>query len=201
MDSYVINLERRTERLKRFKYGSDIAQVNVNVIKAIDGKQLETKNHWLGFYNNLERIRYLKRGEIACYLSHYKCMELSTTDHTLIFEDDGIVPYDFHYQIKKLMLTLPNDWDIALLGTTSLWRKKYRQRCKLVWENEDWAKYEGDIYGLQGYIINRKAINYLKDCKYPINCPIDIKINHCGLKVYVVKNNLIETRRLGSDTQ
>lgn len=201
MDSYVINLERRTDRLKQFMFGSKIAQVNVNVIKAIDGKQLVTSNHWLNRYNNLDRIRYLKKGEIGSYLSHFQCFEQSTKDCAMIFEDDAKIPIDFWYQYKIKMKTLPLDYDIALLGTTRLWKRKYRQRCILVWENEDWARYHGDVYGLQAYLITKKGMKHLIDCKYPIDAPNDVKFSNVGLTVYVLKNDLVNVNRLGSDSQ
>jgi len=39
------------------------------------------------------------------------------------------------------------------------------------------------------------------DCKYPIDSPIDVKINNVGLNVYVLKEDLVTTNKLGSDTQ
>lgn len=201
MDTYVINLKRRTDRLKRFKFGSDLAKVDVKVVEAFDGKELSMKDYWLGKYDNLDKMRYLMKGEIGAYLSHYKCLELSGSDRVLIFEDDAKIPYDFWYGLNKLLKTLPEDFDIALLGTTRLWQRKYKQRCKKIWENEDWARYEGDIYGTQAYIITRKAVEHMIDCKYPIISPFDVKVNQCGLKLYVVKEDLVGTNRLGSDAQ
>lgn len=201
MDFYVINLERRPDRLKRFQMGSNLAQVPCEVIKAVDGRVLVTDDHWLTKYDNLEKIRYLKRGEIGAYLSHYKCFEQSTKDIAMIFEDDARIPIDFWYQYNLVMKHIPSDFDIVLLGTSRLWKRKYKSRCKLIWENEYFAEYQGDIYGLQGYIITKKAIDYLKDCKYPIMAPIDVVFNNLGLKVYVVKSDLISLNRLGSDSQ
>jgi len=201
MDFYVINLERREDRLKRFQIGSKLADVDCEVIKAVDGKELITKDYWITRYDNLDKIRYLKKGEIGSYLSHYKCFEQSTKDTAMIFEDDARIPIDFWYQFNLKLKHLPLDYDIVLLGTTRLWQRKYKPRCKLVWENEYFAEYEGDIYGLQGYLITKKAMKHLIDCKYPISSPNDIKFCNVGLKVYVVKSDLISLNRLGSDSQ
>ena len=201
MDSYVINLKRRKDRLNKFLIRASTANIPVKVVEAIDGQNIDFKSIWIEKYNNLITRRYLKKGEIGCYLSHYKCYEMSKTDLVLIFEDDAYIPIDFWYQFDIIKKTLPKDFDIALLGTTNVWRRKYSKECKKIWENKDWTRYEGDIYGLQGYILSKKAIKTLIDCKYPLNVPIDVKINHLGLKVYVSKLNLIDTLRLGSDTQ
>lgn len=201
MNCFVISLKRRKDRLKRFLTRAELAQVPVKVIEAIDGEKVNFKSIWLDKYDNLITRRYLKKGEIGCYLSHYKCYQMSDADRVFVFEDDAYIPLDFWYQLNIKLKTLPKDFDVALLGTTSLWRRKYSSKCKKIWENEDWARYEGDIYGLQGYIISRKAIETMLDCKYPLNVPIDVKINHLGLNLYVLKVNLIDTLRLGSDTQ
>jgi len=201
MDIYVINLDRRPDRLIKFNNHAKLAGVKAKRMEAVDGKSLSTHEHWLTKYNNLDRIRYLKKGEIGSYLSHYQCFEDSTTPEVMIFEDDAKLPMGFWYMYEQVRQSLPADYDIALLGTTSLWQRKYKSKCKCIWENDTWARYEGDIYGLQGYLINRKAINHLLDCKYPISCPNDIKFSNCGLKVYVLKVDLVPTNRLGSDAQ
>lgn len=201
MDVYLINLDRREDRLKSFQAGAKLAGLSFKRIQAVDGKLLNTKDYWLSKYDNLDRWRYLKRGEIASYLSHFKAFEDSTKDTIMVFEDDAKLPYDFWWRYNIATQHLPDDWDIALLGTTSLWQRKYRQRCHLKWENDYWARYEGDIYGLQGYIVKREAIQFLKDCKFPIDAPNDVKFSNLGLNVYVIKEDLVSTHRLGSDSQ
>jgi len=197
MDVYLINLDRREDRLKSFDMGAKLAGVRYKRIPAVDGKDLNTKKYWFSKYD----VRYLKRGEIGCYLSHYKAFEKSTKDTVMVFEDDAKIPYDFWWRYKIVTKHLPDDWDIALLGTTSLWQRKYKQKCHLKWENEYWARYEGDIYGLHGYIVKREAIQFMKDCKFPIDAPCDVKFSNLGLNVYVVKEDLVGSHRLGSETQ
>ena len=201
MDIYVINLERRPDRLLKFQNQAKLAGVKAKVMNAVDGKSLSTKDFWIEKYYNLVEKRYLKKGEIGSYISHYNCFEDSTTNKVMVFEDDAKLPMGFFYSYNEVCKTLPSDFDIALLGTTKLWQRKYKEKCKLIWENEYFAEYQGDIYGLQGYIITKKAIDYLKDCKYPIMAPIDVVFNNLGLKVYVVKSDLISLNRLGSDSQ
>ena len=202
MKSYVINLDRRDDRLRKFQNLAEIADVKVERIKAIDGKiDLITDDHWLQKYNNTEKIRYMTKGEIACYLSHYKVWESSREDEITVFEDDARIPIMFNYDLNNYLKYLPKDYDMPLLGTNNTWFNKYKDNSKIIWENKYWFKYQGDVYGLQSYIIKRNAIDVLKDSKYPINCPIDIKINHIGLNVYILKENMVSQCRWGSDTQ
>tara|TARA_R110000822_G_scaffold31644_1_gene91504 strand:- start:733 stop:1341 length:609 start_codon:yes stop_codon:yes gene_type:complete len=201
MDIYVINLERRPDRLLKFQNQAKLAGVKAKVMNAVDGKSLSTRDFWIEKYYNLVEKRYLKKGEIGSYISHYNCFEDSTTNKVMVFEDDAKLPMGFWYSYNEVCKTLPSDFDIALLGTTKLWQRKYKEKCELIWENDLWAKYSGDIYGLQAYVITRKAINHLQDCKYPIDSPNDIKFNNVGLNVYILKKDLVTTNRLGSDAQ
>tara|TARA_R110000824_G_scaffold246649_2_gene435828 strand:- start:1121 stop:1729 length:609 start_codon:yes stop_codon:yes gene_type:complete len=202
MDTFVINLERRPDRLKKFALSAKLAQVDFKVVDAVDGKLLSNKNYnWITKYDNLDKIRYLKKGEIGSYLSHYKCFENSTTDHVLIFEDDAKIPIDFKYQLNLLLSKVPKDFDVLLLGTTNLWNRKYKDEKKIIWKDDYFFKYDGDVYGLQSYLLSRKAINALLDCKYPIDGPNDCKFSNSGLKYYIVNKNLVNLNRMGSDSQ
>ncbi len=41
----------------------------------------------------------------------------------------------------------------------------------------------------------------MKDCKFPIDASNDVKFTNWGLNVYVIKEDLVSTHRLGSDSQ
>ena len=197
METYVINLNRRIDRLKIFTNKANKYEIDFKRIEAIDGKLIDSKKFWKIKYDG----RYMKRGEIACYLSHYKIYEKSKADVTLIFEDDADISIDFEDHLKDILTKLPKDWDILFLGVSNLWRRKYKNLQKIVYEDKYFNKFQGDIYGTHSYIINRRGINTMIDCKYPIDSPIDIKLNNVGLNVYVLKNDLVKTNKLGSDTQ
>lgn len=202
MESYFINLDRRKDRLQKFQNLCNVANLKVKRIQAIDGKtDIDRKDYWLQKFDNDPKSRYMSNGEIACYLSHYKCYEESKSDLTLVLEDDAKLPMMFEYNLSNYFKYLPKDWDIILLGTSELWARKYKKNTTTTYKNQYWFKCVGDVYGLQCYILKRKAIDTLKDCKYPINAPIDVKINHLGLNVYILNHNMVGTHRWGSDTQ
>ena len=119
----------------------------------------------------------------------------------MIFEDDCKVVDKFWNRVEEVKNNTPDDWDIILLGTTQIYKKKYLKNCKILYENDFVLKVEGDIYGLQCYIVRNKAVATLIETKYPINCPIDIKINNIGLNVYISKEQIATQRRMGSQTQ
>lgn len=200
METFLINLKYRPDRLKQFVGEAKREEINYERIDAINGKEINRKEYWINKYDNR---RSLKPGEIGVYLSHYECMEKSKQDLALIFEDDAKLCLNFKDKLNILMEKVPEDWDILLLGTTKLWKRKYRSKCQLLptAEDEYFYKVSGDIYGLQGYVINKKAINHLIDCKFPIMGPIDVIINNIGLNVYISKEELVGTHQMGSNTQ
>ena len=197
METYVINLNKRSDRLKIFTNLATNAEVDFERMEAVDGKLIDRKKFWTTKFGD----RYLKRGELAVYLSHCQIYEETTKSIAMIFEDDARIPLDFYYQLKGILDKLPNDWDMLLLGTSNLWRRKYQTMQKIIYDDGIFQKFEGDIYGLHSYIINRRGMDRMLDCKYPIDSPIDVKINNVGLNVYVLKEDLVTTNKLGSDTQ
>ena len=200
MNIYVISLIERKDRMKLFLQQSREQNIDYKLIEAIDGRELDT-DLWIEKYGN----RGLKKGEVGCYMSHYEIYEteydLGINDF-MIFEDDCRgCRHDFWNKVEEVKNNTPDDWDIILLGTTEIYKKKYLKNCKILFENDFVLKVEGDIYGLQCYIVRNKSLSNLIETKYPINCPIDIKINHIGLNVYIAKEQISTQRRMGSQTQ
>ena len=199
MNIYVISLIERKDRMKLFLQQSTEQNIDYKLIEAIDGRELDT-DLWIEKYGN----RGLKKGEVGCYMSHYEIYEteydLGINDF-MIFEDDCKVVDKFWNKVEEVKNNTPDDWDIILLGTTEIYKKKYLKNCKILFENDFVLKVQGDIFGLQCYIVRNKAVATLIETKYPINCPIDIKINNIGLNVYIAKEQISTQRRMGSQTQ
>ena len=199
MNIYVISLIERKDRMKLFLQQSREQNIDYKLIEAIDGRELDT-DLWIEKYGN----RGLKKGEVGCYMSHYEIYEteydLGINDF-MIFEDDCKVVDKFWNKVEEVKNNTPDDWDIILLGTTEIYKKKYLKNCKILFENDFVLKVQGDIFGLQCYIVRNKAVATLIETKYPINCPIDIKINNIGLNVYIAKEQISTQRRMGSQTQ
>lgn len=95
----VINLERRTDRLKEFDDQAKALGFEYEIFKAIDGKA--------------EGISPIVAGN----LSHQKVLESIQPDEmVLICEDDALFCEDFHSKLKVAMYNLPSNWDIFYLG-------------------------------------------------------------------------------------
>tara|TARA_R110002074_G_scaffold85577_4_gene189211 strand:+ start:380 stop:979 length:600 start_codon:yes stop_codon:yes gene_type:complete len=199
METFLINLKFREDRLKQFDIQAKQEGINYERVEAVNKYELNRKDYWIT--KKYDDRRSLKSGEVAAYLSHYKCMESCTQDFALIFEDDAKLCCNFKDKLNILMEKVPDDWDIIYLGTTKIWKRKYREKCQLIYDDNYFQQFTGDIYGTQAMFINRKAIEELKDSKFPILCPVDIKFCNSGLNVYIAKEELVGTLQMGSDSQ
>lgn len=116
---FLINLDRSTDRLERFRRRCEATDLEFSRVSAVDGSQAK----------NLEKIkpkrqkryyRPLVGGEIACYLSHLHALRsflASSAKYGVILEDDAIPVDDFKEQLKSILnhhIASPS-WDILKL--------------------------------------------------------------------------------------
>ena len=96
---YLINLERRPDRLEKMNYALREQGIKAKLIRATDGKELnpEIIREWnitqLVGYADPYYKRALKYGEIGCFLSHYRIWQviIATCDH--LFQ--GLLAFSF----------------------------------------------------------------------------------------------------------
>ena len=112
MKSFVINLARQTEKLEQFMHNAQYLD-DLNIVPAVDGRDVSyEKLTEMGFDTNknwrdpiLERT--LTKGEIGCFLSHWKVWQKCAEgdEPFLIFEDDvvmtGPLPADIDEQVSR----------------------------------------------------------------------------------------------------
>lgn len=122
MNSYVINLDRHSERLTKFRQNKCAQEFER--IKAIDKNDL-AKVGLPELFFNVEIIenkikRKITLGEIACTLSHISCWhkiatndELSDKDYAVIAEDDIVLSDNFDVVIHNLLFKI-NEENIEL---------------------------------------------------------------------------------------
>lgn len=112
MKTLVINLKRRQDRLDRFLKTNSTKLTDHEVIEAVDGRELTIeKLNDMGFDTDKDwrdpiRKTKLTRGEVGCFLSHWKawerCVELN--ESVIIMEDDAIVTDEFsEYKVDGLL--------------------------------------------------------------------------------------------------
>jgi GR25 family glycosyltransferase involved in LPS biosynthesis len=196
-----INLDRRQDRnknvleqLKKINYNGNIERIsavdatklNFNIIPKtlITDEGLATATS-----KDTPLYTYLTKGAIGCALSHKIAFEkvlYGNDEYVLILEDDMWFTDDFNNKLKNVLANLPEPkYDILWLGYHS---KKNEQII-----NESF-QVPNKLYGLFGYIINKKAASKMIDL-YPITWQIDTEIPKTfpELKVYAVneKNRLI----------
>ena len=125
--------------------------------------------------------------EIGCCLSHLKVWNKINDDKSeisMILEDDAQLFYNnFENIVNKLLIDVPNDWDIILLGygiTPKMMEKEYNIN---------------GIYKVNGfvlthcYLIRRKCVNILLK-NLPIDMPIDTWISKHSDKINIYRHNM-----------
>lgn len=123
METYVINLKKRPDRLKdfisRYKNG------HVNVFFGFDG--LENYENLNSFQKKLlksiKKVSYYPEenypGVLGCWVSHYTIWSyLITSNHEYftIFEDDAFFTEDFENKFNFIKENLPKNVDLLYLG-------------------------------------------------------------------------------------
>ncbi|XP_059143528.1 glycosyltransferase 25 family member-like [Physella acuta] len=129
---YMINLKRRPARRFRMLKAFEYLDLDVKIIDAFDGKELNDTyldqrgiKQLPGFADPYHG-RAMTMGEIGCFLSHYQIWEEAAArnySRILIFEDDvRFEPY-FRRKLKYLMHELESlfpVWDLLYLGRKRL---------------------------------------------------------------------------------
>ncbi|CAJ0943333.1 unnamed protein product, partial [Mesorhabditis belari] len=121
---FLINLERRKDRLRRAEEIMGILGIDFQLWKATDGHNLpqDLAMHYLPGYLDPFHQRPMKAGEIGCFLSHYRIWEEIVKrglKKTIVFEDDIRVTADGLQVLKETMEDLGKKrepWDFVYLG-------------------------------------------------------------------------------------
>lgn len=214
MGIYLINMNRNPERLERFKNqynSSDLASIPFKRIEGVDGKKLVLENHISkrAMDGILKAEKYgfrthhyeLTRGAVGCYLSHlaaYKAIAANKDkDYGLIFEDDArfVTPVILN-DLNQEIATLPDDWEILLLGCVCFVCGKYT------------AYYEVNrFFLLHAYVIRRETAARLVKLleSEPIEQQIDARFSDMTerneLKIYCLRNKLAIQWNMGTTIQ
>jgi GR25 family glycosyltransferase involved in LPS biosynthesis len=212
-DVYVINMVSNKERLDNFmkEYNnSDLAFKKINVYPAIVGKDLDlTKYVSVNAHQQIidtektgKRIHHydLTRGAVGCYMSHlnvYKKIAASNKKFGLIFEDDVKIATDFYKRMLYGLNTVPDDWNIYLLGIVCL-------KCDI---KNDYINVNR-FWGLHGYLVKKETAALLveklsKLIKKQIDAEISLMIKNKQLKIYGINPLIViqDGQKFKSDIQ
>ncbi|KAL3275915.1 hypothetical protein HHI36_020650 [Cryptolaemus montrouzieri] len=126
---FMINLLRRPERRRRMTKCFDELGLDVTVVDAVDGRELNESTlksiSFMPDFVDPYHKRPMTLGEIGCFLSHYNVWKMvveNKYEKTLILEDDiRFEPY-FRLKVQNLMDEInqrPN-WDLIYFGRKRL---------------------------------------------------------------------------------
>lgn len=104
-DAYVINLDRRGDRLTRVAFEMQNSGFKWKRISAVDGSLEKLPTGWPA-----------GNGAYGCMLSHRTLLETAPEDPITVFEDDATVVLNFKEKYKEFMALVPDDWDAIFLG-------------------------------------------------------------------------------------
>lgn len=209
---YLINLDRRPDRLERFMNSldnSDMKDMKVLRMNAVDGSEIDITRVPLsetakGELKQIETTGFrskhyqLTRGAIGCYLSHVKVWkDIVEKGHKngLIFEDDVTLPENMYERMMNSMKGVPDDWDVLLFGF----------HCKECENMKNYRKVDRFIL-LHCYAISYSGIvKMLKtNSLFPITQQIDSYMSELSpdiLNIYTVKNPIIHQNGSRTDIQ
>lgn len=213
-DTYLINLDRRKERLDNFTTLYEMSDLGPRKpfkrVEAVDGSSLEL----MGIVDpeiedGIKRIEktgfrtshpQMTRGMIGCYKSHYKVWDeiyQSGKPYGLVFEDDAEIDDDI-YEKAAARLDFPDNWDVVLLGYVTLMDYEKGPKPGLLSVKDFW--------GLHGYLISRRGVAKMMLYRdMPVSLQIDIFMSKLAqedkLTVYAIDIPLVRQGNFGTDLQ
>jgi len=197
--TYVINLDHREQKWADIQEYLKESGLKLNRFSAIDGRKL---TDFVTDAIQFNKTRFLKRGEIGCYLSHCQLWKNSVDnniDNILILEDDVKIVDNFKEKLKDILNEARDlDWDIILLGHTPHYKAKNKTVSKNIEKTFD------NFYGAHGYLVSIKGANKLvQQCSLGnINLPVDVMFySNNNLNIYNSKERIIKVNGKISDTQ
>ena len=174
--TYVINLRRRKDRLDKFNKECFIK--DFNIFEAIDKLDIKIINNNLfldcnsKYKNiNLKNFKYLKKGEIGCFLSHvclWEKMINLNEEYIIIFEDDPIFCKDFKNKFMNLIKDINKIESIIYFG--GRFNEDFKMKTCININNnivkynysKKWVGSDCDR-GAYSYIINKKISKLFLD--------------------------------------
>nr|CDS30408.1 procollagen galactosyltransferase 2 [Hymenolepis microstoma] len=164
---YLINLERRPDRLQKMNYALREQGIKVQLLKATDGRELNPDiiRAWnitqLSGYADPYHKRALKYGEIGCFLSHYRIwqdMIEHDYERILILEDDLRFVPGFNRRltatVREADVSLA-DWELLYVG-----RKRMSSNEVMVKSTRHLA-YPSYTYWTLAYVLRRSGARKL----------------------------------------
>jgi glycosyl transferase family 25 len=176
--SFLINLDRRNDRLERIKTFSNFLPSDLQRVSAYDGKDLIITKRLRSFCKNCDYA--MRPGVIGCALSHLKLyknlLEDEIVDGYLIFEDDVSPSVDFLPKLYRAFSIIQNENKIPDLIFFSSISKPNREIKEGIFQKNSREQIDEDFIGGTGcYYISKKGAKTTFDYieKNTLNVAID----------------------------
>ena len=180
LDTYIINLERATQRWKHIiQRVSATPYYRIHRIPAVEGAQLDLDQIPL---DTSTTRRYfgqpLGRGSIGCYLSHVRAWETFIASHApygLILEDDACFDPTLLFHIIQSIIVLPKVKDRPLWDICSFQLNHRGAPIPVAKISNTYtlSTYLTCVTGGGAYVLNRYAAQQLFKHAFPIQWPVD----------------------------
>jgi len=202
-DVYLINMGKNVDRLNNFveQYKkSDLSFKSMYRYEAIDGRTVKIKDYVsprayleiMSAEKTGTRTKHyqLTPGGVGCYLSHQNVMKIvaeSNKEFAVVFEDDCTIDSHIYEKLTDVMLEIPSDWDILLLGCHCIRCLKYEKYADI-----------DRFFQTHGYVIHNKSAAKIYDhlSKMQIEAQIDTVLSNMIkegiIKVYCLNNWLVQ---------
>ena len=206
--SFIVHLDRRTDRLDRLQLP---ASPPMTLVSAVDGQKLSPNRYLNGLFR--DNTYDMKPGVVGCALSQLKLWQQLLREYKeypfyFILEDDVEFIPQFEDEFNRLINHIANNffhWDIIYLGTTSaptqVTTSDYLYQPKTF--AESFAYSHGGHFG---YLINHTGALKLLDfisthgMVNAIDTVVQKAINY-GMRVFYVQPPLVFTQSLDSNIQ
>ena len=177
---YLINLERRSDRLDHFFEEckrENISTDNVEIFKAYDAKTYKLSEEEISMFNNVDfGMNSIHSKPCMCnQLSHYRILKdivKKKYKKCIIFQDDVRFRNNFSEDVNKVLENIPDDGEIVWIGLHKLAAFSYFEEFDM---NDTSDK----------YYVKERLNDYV--CKYDDNinpCSLAYIITYEGAKKY-----------------
>jgi glycosyl transferase family 25 len=185
--TYVINLDRATDRLQRISAQLEKLSIAFERLPAVDARALTPEQQKALNIEQFRRKHGMEPvlGELGCYLSHYILMQRfldSTAEFALVLEDDALISERLPVALHGLMANAER-WDMVKLSSI---HSGTPQRVLEVAPGMHLAVMLSRCTASSAYIVNRKAASAYLQGLLPMSLPVDHVIDQgwtFGIKV------------------
>ncbi len=185
---FVINLERRVDRLDRFKELSNKIEFEYDIFYAVDGKSIDKDSPIEGRKLQIESNEFYRSfddyflGQLGCILSHIRllkhCRE-NNIKNVLILEDDVEFSDEFQSRFDNFTKSFNQEWDmIYLSGSLVEISDEFNSYSKLL-----------TCHTTHSYAVNYSAYDYLIERLESdmLSKPVDVvySLLHSNIKSWI----------------